>query len=167
MCSGALRTYLLEMDALPESPLVAMVPVGLNAKQSQIASSEGGNAVGAVMAQMATDKADPAQRLASIHRSMKDGKEALSSMTPAQILAMSAIGQAPAILTPMLRMQGIIRPPYNVIISNVPAGSGVAFRVIGIVVISRSASFAASPGLGIVGSAAPAAVKCWIVAPPV
>lgn len=120
MCSGALRTYLLEMDALPDSPLVAMVPVGLNAKQSQIASAEGGNAVGAVMVQMATDKADPAARLASIHRSMKDGKEALSSMTPAQILAMSAIGQAPAILTPMLRMQGIIRPPYNVIISNVP-----------------------------------------------
>lgn len=120
MCSGALRTYLIEMDALPESPLVAMVPVGLNAKQSQIASAEGGNAVGAVMAQMATDKADPADRLASIHRSMKDGKQALSSMTPAQILAMSAIGQAPAILTPMLRMQGIIRPPYNVIISNVP-----------------------------------------------
>ena len=51
---------------------------------------------------------------------MKDGKEALSSMTPVQILAMSAIGQAPAILTPMLRMQGIVRPPYNLIISNVP-----------------------------------------------
>ena len=120
MCSGAMRTYLLELDALPEAPLVSMVPVGLNAKQSQVASSEGGNAVGSVMVQMATDKNDPADRLASIHRSMKDGKEALSSMTPAQILAMSAIGQAPAILTPMLRMQGIVRPPYNVIISNVP-----------------------------------------------
>jgi len=120
MCSGALRTYLIELDALPEAPMVAMVPVGLNAKQSQVASSEGGNAVGAVMVQMATDQADPAKRLKSIHRSMKDGKEGLSSMTPVQILAMSAIGQAPAILTPMLRMQGIIRPPYNVIISNVP-----------------------------------------------
>ena len=120
MCSGAMRTYLLELDALPEAPLVAMVPVGLNAKQSQVASAEGGNAVGSVMVQMATDKNDPADRLASIHRSMKDGKEALSSMTPVQILAMSALGQAPAILTPMLRMQGIVRPPYNVIISNVP-----------------------------------------------
>ena len=120
MCSGAMRTYLLELDALPEAPLVAMVPVGLNAKQSQVASAEGGNAVGSIMVQMATDKHDPADRLASIHRSMKDGKEALSSMTPVQILAMSALGQAPAILTPMLRMQGLVRPPYNVIISNVP-----------------------------------------------
>jgi diacylglycerol O-acyltransferase len=120
MCSGAMRQYLLELDALPEAPLVAMVPVGLNAKQSQVASAEGGNAVGSIMVQMATDKNDPADRLSTIHRSMKDGKEALSSMTPVQILAMSAIGQAPAILTPMLKMQGIIRPPYNVIISNVP-----------------------------------------------
>ncbi len=120
MCAGAIRSYLLELDALPEQPLVAMVPVGLNAKQSQIASADGGNAVGAVMVQLATHLHDPTRRLAAIHRSMKDGKEALSSMTPLQILAMSAIGQAPAILTPMLRMQGFVRPPYNLIISNVP-----------------------------------------------
>ena len=52
MCGGAVRTYLLELDALPEAPLVAMVPVGLNAKQSHVASAEGGNAVGAVMVQL-------------------------------------------------------------------------------------------------------------------
>ena len=120
MCSGAVRAYLLELDALPEAPLVAMVPVGLNAKQSHVASAEGGNAVGAVMCQLATDRSDPANRLKSIHASMKDGKQALEGMTPVQILAMSALGQAPAILTPLLRMQGLIRPPYNLIISNVP-----------------------------------------------
>ena len=41
-------------------------------------------------------------------------------MTPVQIMAMSALGQAPAIVAPILRMQGIVRPPYNLIISNVP-----------------------------------------------
>jgi diacylglycerol O-acyltransferase len=120
MCSGALRAYLLDHDALPDTGLVAMVPVGLNAKQSQVASADGGNAVGSVMVQLATDLADPAARLVAIHRSMRDGKQALSSMTPTQILAMSAIGMAPSILTPMLRMQGVVRPPFNVIISNVP-----------------------------------------------
>jgi diacylglycerol O-acyltransferase len=120
MCSGAMRTYLRGLDALPDTTLVSMVPVGLNAKQSQLASAEGGNAVGAVMVQLGTHLPDPADRLSAIHRSMKDGKEGLSSMTPAQILAMSALGQAPAILTPILRMQGIMRPPYNLIISNVP-----------------------------------------------
>jgi len=37
-----------------------------------------------------------------------------------QILAMSAIGMAPSIVTPMLRLHGIVRPPFNLIISNVP-----------------------------------------------
>ena len=46
MCSGAMRAYLTELDALPDTTLVSMVPVGLNAKQSQLASAEGGNAVG-------------------------------------------------------------------------------------------------------------------------
>ena len=41
-------------------------------------------------------------------------------MTPVQILAMSALGQAPAILGPMLKMSGLVKPPYNLIISNVP-----------------------------------------------
>jgi diacylglycerol O-acyltransferase len=120
MCSGAIRSYLLEHDALPEAPLVSMVPVGLNAKQSNHASADGGNAVGAVMVRLGTDLHDPADRLASIHRSMKTGKEALSSMSPLQIMAMSALGMAPSIVTPMLRLQGIIRPPFNLIISNVP-----------------------------------------------
>ncbi|MCW2515596.1 MAG: wax ester/triacylglycerol synthase family O-acyltransferase, partial [Mycobacterium sp.] len=120
MCSGALRSYLLEFDELPEQSLVAMVPVGLNARKSQVASAEGGNAVGSIMVKMGTEHDDPALRLRSVHASMKDGKDALSTMTPMQIVAMSALGQAPAILTPILRMQGLVRPPYNVIISNVP-----------------------------------------------
>ncbi len=120
MCSGAMRTYFTELDALPDASLVAMVPVGLQAKQSQSASASGGNAVGAVMVKLGTDQADPADRLEVIHRSMVDGKEALGTMTPAQILAMSALGLAPAILAPMLKMQGLTRPPFNLIISNVP-----------------------------------------------
>lgn len=120
MVSGAMRTYLTELDALPDTTLVAMVPVGLNARQSHLASGSGGNAVGAVMVQLGTHLPDPADRLAAIHRSMSDGKQSLSAMTPAQIVAMSALGQAPAILGPVLRMQGIVRPPYNLIVSNVP-----------------------------------------------
>ena len=120
MVSGAMRTYLLDFDALPDTTLISMVPVGLNAKQSQLASADGGNAVGSVMVQLGTHLPDPADRLAAIHRSMKDGKDSLSAMTPTQILAMSALGQAPAILGPLFRMQGIVRPPYNLVVSNVP-----------------------------------------------
>ena len=120
MCGGALRAYLLELNALPDSPLISMVPVGLKAKQAGIASAEGGNAVGSIMVKLGTHLDDPAERLQSIHNDMRSGKEALSSMTPMQIIAMAAIGNTPTILTPMLRLQGIARPPYNVVISNVP-----------------------------------------------
>jgi diacylglycerol O-acyltransferase len=120
MCSGAMRTYLLELGALPETTLVSMVPVGLKAKESQLPSASGGNAVGSVMVKLGTDLPDPADRLKAVHESMVDGKRALSTMTPTQILAMSALGQAPAILGPMLRLGGVVKPPYNLIISNVP-----------------------------------------------
>ena len=120
MCSGAMRTYLLELDALPDTTLVSMVPIGLKAKESHVASAHGGNALGSVMVKLGTDLADPADRLKAVHESMVDGKRALAEMTPVQILAMSALGQAPAILGPMLRMGGVLRPPYNLIISNVP-----------------------------------------------
>ena len=120
MCGGALRTYLLDVDDLPPETLIAMVPVGLNAKQSHLASGDGGNAVGSIMVKLGTDLEDAGDRLSAIHDSMISGKDVLSAMTPIQILAMSAIGQAPAILTPILRMQGMVRPPYNVVISNVP-----------------------------------------------
>ncbi|HSV38301.1 MAG TPA: wax ester/triacylglycerol synthase family O-acyltransferase [Nocardioidaceae bacterium] len=120
MCGGALRTYLEEQDALPDVPLISMVPVGLKAKQAGVASAEGGNAVGSIMVKLGTHLEDPAERLQSIHNDMRAGKEALSSMTQMQIIAMAAIGNTPTILTPMLRLQGIARPPYNVVISNVP-----------------------------------------------
>jgi diacylglycerol O-acyltransferase len=120
MCSGAMRAYLLELDALPDTTLISMVPVGLKAKESHLPSASGGNALGSVMVKLGTDLEDPADRLRLVHESMVDGTRALAEMTPVQILAMSALGQAPAILGPMLRMGGLVKPPYNLIISNVP-----------------------------------------------
>ena len=43
MCSGALRYYLLEHNALPDTPLIAMVPVSL---RSEAEADTGGNLVG-------------------------------------------------------------------------------------------------------------------------
>ena len=120
MCSGALRAYLVELDALPESTLISMVPVSLRTKGSHLPSTHGGNALGSVMVKLGTDLDDPADRLRLVHESMVDGKRALAEMTPTQVLAMSALGQAPAILGPMLKMSGLVKPPYNVTISNVP-----------------------------------------------
>ncbi len=120
MCSGALRHYLLEMDELPRQSLVAMVPVSLKLDAAQSADASGGNAVGTIMVKLATDEHGADTRLEAIHRSVNAGKEALASMSQTQILAMSALGVSPIVLQPMLRMQGIARPPFNLVISNVP-----------------------------------------------
>jgi diacylglycerol O-acyltransferase len=120
MCSGAMRTYLSELGALPDTSLIAMVPVGLNARRAYHASASGGNAVGSIMVRLGTDLEDPLDRLLLIHASMADGKEALAQMTPLQIQAMSALGQVPAILPTMLGMTNLVRPAYNLVISNVP-----------------------------------------------
>jgi diacylglycerol O-acyltransferase / wax synthase len=120
MCSGAVRTYLDELGKLPDSSLVSMVPVALKSRHEDSMAGGGGNAVGSVMVRLGTDLADPADRLTSVHKSMKAGKDALGSMTPNQILAMSALGMAPSIVIPLLRLNGIVRPPFNLIISNVP-----------------------------------------------
>ncbi len=116
MCSHALRGYLLDLDALPADPLVAMTPVSLR----QAGSEVGGNAVGALLCNLATDVEDPAERLAAVHRSMEDGKSSLRSMTPTQVTVTSAVAMSPMILGMLPGVRRLANPGYNLVISNIP-----------------------------------------------
>jgi diacylglycerol O-acyltransferase / wax synthase len=122
MSSGALRRYLLDHDALPEQPLIAMVPVSLKAKLGE--DQEGGNAVGALLCNLATHLDDPVERLAAIQASMSRGKAQFEGLTPIQILALSALALSPGALSIGLgRIEpigSVLRPGFNVVISNVP-----------------------------------------------
>ncbi|HJQ42842.1 MAG TPA: wax ester/triacylglycerol synthase family O-acyltransferase [Jatrophihabitantaceae bacterium] len=119
MCSGALRSYMLSLDALPDEPLVAMVPVSLHTDDPR-SQDGGGNAVAAVMCNLGTHLDDPADRLAAVHASMLEGKESMQGLTQLQTLLMSAIGVSPLAVLPALRLAGVVRPPFNLVISNVP-----------------------------------------------
>jgi diacylglycerol O-acyltransferase len=119
MCSGALRAYLLAENALPTSPLIAMVPVSLHGEESGRGDG-GGNSLGVVMCNLGTHLDDPIERLQTVHQSMVDGKEAMRGMSPLQTMAMSALGISPLAVYPLLRMDGWARPPFNLVISNVP-----------------------------------------------
>ncbi|HET9075482.1 MAG TPA: wax ester/triacylglycerol synthase family O-acyltransferase [Acidimicrobiales bacterium] len=116
MCGHALRQYLLELESLPDDPLVAMTPVSLR----QAGSDVGGNAVGALLCNLATDLDDPAARLAAVHRSMEDGKEGLRSMTPTQVTVTSAIAMSPMVLAMLPGVRRLASPAFNVVISNIP-----------------------------------------------
>lgn len=123
VCAGALRAYLLELDALPDAPLIAMTPVSLRRADTgeDSAHGDGGNAVGTILCNLATDVADPGDRLAAIHGSMVQGKALFAGLNQVQASAVSAVMMAPLLLS--MAPGGLARlapPPYNLVISNVP-----------------------------------------------
>ncbi|MBU8807806.1 WS/DGAT/MGAT family O-acyltransferase [Mycolicibacterium goodii] len=118
MCAGALRAYLLEQAALPDRPLIAMVPVSLRREHE---ADAGGNMVGTILCSLGTDVEDPAERLTVIRRSMADNKKVFSELPRLQALALSALLIAPLGLT--AAFPGFVdatAPPFNLVISNVP-----------------------------------------------
>ncbi|OBI79598.1 WS/DGAT/MGAT family O-acyltransferase [Mycobacterium asiaticum] len=115
MCAGALRAYLADNNALPQKPLVAMVPVSLRTA----ADSAGGNVVAAVLANLATDIHDPARRLETISASMRKNKEVLAQLPRAQAMALGMLLLSPVVLGGALGMSST-PPPFNLCISNVP-----------------------------------------------
>lgn len=116
MSSTALRRYLESLDAVPKDPMVAMTPVSLR----QAGADIGGNAVGALLCNLATDQADPEARLVTIRASMNEGKEMLRTMTPTQVTVTSAIALAPMLLSLLPGARRLASPAFNLVISNVP-----------------------------------------------
>nr|WP_042196522.1 wax ester/triacylglycerol synthase family O-acyltransferase [Kibdelosporangium sp. MJ126-NF4] len=118
MCSGALRRYLLELGALPDRPLISMVPVSLRAKQKR--SEASGNSVGAILVNLGTHLEDPAERFTQIQESAQIAKRSLAELSPLQILALSGLTMAPLAFAPLPGFVQLTPPPFNLIISNVP-----------------------------------------------
>lgn len=118
MCSGALRDYLIEHRALPDAPMTAMVPVSM--RQRADTGEATGNAIGAVLCNLGTDQDDPADRLQVINRSMADGKRIFKQLTPLQALLLSGINVAQLGISPFPGVVSNTRPPFNLVISNVP-----------------------------------------------
>ena len=59
MCAGALRYYLIEQEALPDAPLIALVPVSLRQKEG---ADAGGNMVGSILCNLATHLEDACEQ---------------------------------------------------------------------------------------------------------
>ena len=117
MCSGALRYYLFEQHALPDTPLVAMIPVSLRTKEE---ADSGGNMVGSILCNLATDVEDPAKRLEAISESMRGNKKVFSELPRLQAFALSAFMLAPLGLSALPGFVSSAPPPFNIVISNVP-----------------------------------------------
>lgn len=117
LCGGALRSYLIELNALPNKSLVSQVPVSFRPKDDV----GGGNAIGMMLASLGTDEEDTLKRFSKVKASMSAGKTLLHNMNAAQITAYSALMTLPFAIGQMVGTgNSSSRPMYNVVISNVP-----------------------------------------------
>ena len=122
LCASALRRYLLEREALPDDSLIAMVPVSVRSGDETDTYT---NRVTGVMCPLHTDLADPLERLSAIHESMAAAKE-LQRAIPADVLTdftqftPPALAALAARVGSMTKIADRMRPPANLIISNVP-----------------------------------------------
>lgn len=69
VAGGAVRKYLKSKNELPETSLLALMPMSLRSD-----ASDGGNAVGAAMVKVCSDIEDPLERLHAAHQASQAGK---------------------------------------------------------------------------------------------
>jgi WS/DGAT/MGAT family acyltransferase len=121
ICAGALRRYLEMRDALPPESLITAVPVSLR----EPGNTDINNQVTTIICRLATDIADPIERLHAIKKSSKDSKARLRDIKDVMPRDISWFG-APIVMTAVARMSGqadladALPPIVNVLISNVP-----------------------------------------------
>jgi WS/DGAT/MGAT family acyltransferase len=112
MAAGALGAFLAELDALPDVPLVAMVPVDLRNEQDVDAN----NILGIALCNLATNLDQPEKRLETIHASMQYNKQILRELPRPLAIRLGGLVCAPISRSTGLRAK--IPPMYNVYISN-------------------------------------------------
>ena len=121
VCAGGLRTWLERHDALPEDPLVALVPVSIRTGEE---TDRWTNRVSMLSAVLPTDEADPVERIRRVHGAMASSKE-LFQAVPAERLTDFAEFPPPAVFARAMRLSARLRlgsrlSPGNLVISNVP-----------------------------------------------
>jgi diacylglycerol O-acyltransferase len=126
LCAGALRRYLEEHGGVPEAPLVGVVPISV--RSDDPAAAAGNNQVSAMFVSLATDVADPAERLRVIAEATKGAKEEHQTLG-AEVLQQWAELTAPGVFARAMRLYSRMdladrhRPIHNLVISNVPGPS--------------------------------------------
>ncbi len=122
MCAGALRSYLMAGDELPDIPLVSVVPVSVT---PDVAELKGSNKVSSMFVQLPCELEDPLERLRAIHEGTKGAKEehhALGASTLqnwAEHATPNVFAMAARFYTGM-KLADRHRPIANLVISNVP-----------------------------------------------
>jgi diacylglycerol O-acyltransferase len=122
LCAGTLRTYLLRHGELPAQPLVAVCPISV---RDRVPASTSSNKVSAMFTSLATQVADPVERLRAIQNVTRGAKEEHNAIG-ADMLQNWAEFAAPTMFSLAARLYARMkladrhRPVHNLVISNVP-----------------------------------------------
>jgi len=121
VCAGGLRTWLQRHDALPDGPLVGLIPVSVRTGDE---AHRWTNRVSMLTTTLPTDVADPVQRIHRVHEMMATSKELFGAL-PAERLTDAAEFPPPAVFARAMRLSARLRlgsrlAPGNLVISNVP-----------------------------------------------
>ncbi|MED5811569.1 wax ester/triacylglycerol synthase family O-acyltransferase [Mycolicibacterium sp. 050232] len=119
--SGALRNYLVKRDALPDSSILATVPMSTR----DAGDDEPGNFVHAMVATLCTDVEDPVERLSAIHNGMNSAKALAEDLQAQQGVGLTDF--TPPLLLNLLfkgfraaKLEDKLPLASNLIVSNVP-----------------------------------------------
>lgn len=151
VCAGALRRHLEATDGLPEKSLIAMVPVSVRDESERGAM---GNLVSAMLVALATDEADPRERLHKIHQNAVQSKiyhQAIGARTLTdyvQYVPFSLAGLGAQLYT-RLHLAERHDPLFNLVITNVP-GPRVPLYVAGARLICHLGAAPVFDGLGLI-----------------
>jgi len=116
ICSSALRRYLDEKGMTPELPLTATVPVSIQAK----GGTKQGNQITYVAVNLRTDIGDPLDRLKAVGRSAAAAKHDMSLLSTDAVKTLALVAQSMAVLINQFRLSAYVKPPANLVLSNVP-----------------------------------------------
>jgi diacylglycerol O-acyltransferase / wax synthase len=121
VCAGGLRTWLKRHDALPDDPLVGLVPVSIRTGEEV---ERWTNRVSMLSAVLPTDEPDPVARVRRVHEAMASSKELFEAI-PAERLTDFAEFPPPAVFARAMRLSarlglGSRLVLGNLVISNVP-----------------------------------------------
>ena len=118
--AGALREWLTAHGELPGRSLVAICPVTVRGREHGTDEDTHGNLFGLELCPLGTDVADPAERLAHVHRAMTWAKNQVASRGSNATMLLIAPSIAVTVLSPILPFTPRLRRGYNVSISSVP-----------------------------------------------
>lgn len=120
LCTSALRSWLRERDALPETPLIVAVPVAVRRAE---AKDLVGNQISTMVTPLPTNVADAKERLQAVGNTMGQAKQRFARAPATWLSELCSVLPAPvtSLATPAIfRLAGMAFPPINLIISNVP-----------------------------------------------